>query len=75
MVTDPVNPKHYKNHKVSPVDLIADYNLNFACGNVVKYVARAEEKNGREDLKKGLWYLLFELGMPKDKIEEITDEL
>lgn len=55
------NPKHYKNHKISPIHLIEDYNLGFARGNVIKYVARAHEKNGREDLVKALWYLVYEL--------------
>lgn len=70
-----VNPGHYASHKVSPIDLISDYGLGFALGNVIKYTARADEKNGREDLLKALWYLLFELGMPKEQIVEITESL
>lgn len=30
---------------------------HFHAGNVVKYVARYEHKNGVEDLKKARWYL------------------
>lgn len=74
-MSDPVNPDHYVTHKVTPTDIIDDYKLNFYTGNVVKYVCRHQEKNGREDLKKGLWYLLYELGMPTDKIREITKSL
>jgi hypothetical protein len=75
MSKDPVNPSHYQDHAVSPIDLIRAYNLNFSTGNVIKYVARANEKNGREDLKKALWYLLEELGMDKEKIKEVTSAL
>jgi hypothetical protein len=72
---DPVNPSHYQAHSTSPIDLIHAYDLNFSCGNVVKYVARHKEKNGREDLKKALWYLLDELGMERTKIQEVTSGL
>lgn len=58
---DAVNPPHYDNHKVSPVDLIKEYNLDFSLGNVIKYTARANEKNGKEDLLKALWYLVFSI--------------
>ena len=57
MANDLVNPNHYAAHKVSPIDLIEAYNLNFALGNTIKYVARHEEKDGTQDLLKGLWYL------------------
>lgn len=70
---DPVNPSHYADHSVSPIQLIRAYDLNFSCGNAIKYIARAKEKNGREDLKKALWYLLEELGLPIEKIKEITN--
>ena len=66
------NPSHYADFAVSPVDLIGAYNLNFFEGNVVKYVARARRKNGREDLLKALWYLLWCLGLSKEKIEEMV---
>lgn len=69
------NPSHYSSHKVSPLELIEEYDLNFACGNVIKYVARHEEKNGREDLIKALWYLLRELGMPMKQIRRLTQSL
>lgn len=56
-MSDPVNPPHYADHTVAPIDLIEAYNLDFSLGNVVKYVARHREKNGLEDLKKARWYL------------------
>lgn len=69
------NPDYYTQHKVTPIELIRAYDLNFSCGNVIKYVARHKEKNGREDLIKGLWYLLEELGMSISAIKEFTKEL
>ncbi len=72
---DPVNPSHYASHTVQPTDLIRDYDLNFGCGNVIKYVARHKEKNGREDLKKALWYLLWELNVPQDEIRRFTKSI
>lgn len=69
-----VNPDYYAKHAVSPIDLIEDYGLNFCCGNVIKYVSRAKEKNGREDLLKALWYLLRELDVPYEEIKKITEE-
>lgn len=70
------NPQHYTKHgSSSPIDLITSYDLNFALGNVIKYVARHKEKEGRIDLIKALWYLLFELGFPKQEIEKITKRL
>lgn len=74
-INDPVNPSHYTAHAVSPIELIRAYDLNFSCGNAIKYIARHKEKNGREDLKKALWYLLEELGQPLDQIKEITDAI
>ena len=71
----PVNPSHYATHKVAPIDLIREYNLNFCLGNVIKYVARHEEKDGRADLCKALWYLLDELGLPRAEISELTERL
>lgn len=72
-----VNPSHYDGHTVTPIELIDAYGFTegFCVGNVIKYVARAKEKNGREDLVKALWYLLYLLGVPADRIKEITEEL
>ncbi len=70
-----VNPSHYAAHKVAPIDLIKDYDLNFDLGNVIKYVARHKEKDGRADLCKALWYLLDELGLPREEISALTERL
>lgn len=73
--TDPVNPSHYKSFSVSPIDLIEAYDLDFCDGNVIKYVARAEHKNGDEDRYKALWYLLKKLGLPSGQCEGYTKQI
>jgi hypothetical protein len=46
--------------KIQPVQFIKANKLNFNQGNVVKYIARYDEKNGIEDLAKVIQYTLFE---------------
>jgi hypothetical protein len=62
---DSINhPSYYTDGKIEVSDFIADKNLNFFRGNVVKYVARAGKKNAEtevEDLKKAAWYINREI--------------
>jgi len=69
---DPVTPSHYVSHKVTPTDLIQAYDLSFAAGCVIKYVSRAKEKAGVTDLRKALWYLVFEMTGSSEKANEAT---
>lgn len=48
---------HYNFSKIEPIDVIEAWGLGFLDGNVVKYIARRNYKNGLEDLKKARWYL------------------
>lgn len=61
MGSDPVNPDHYKKGNLQVIDIIELFELNFHLGNVTKYVLRAPNKNGLEDLKKAQWYLNREI--------------
>lgn len=61
---DKVNhPSHYTYGDIEVVDFIEqvtrDYKpeLAFAIGNAIKYISRANHKNGKEDLDKARWYL------------------
>lgn len=60
-LNDPINhPPHYTDGKIEVADFIADKNLNFFRGNVVKYMCRAGKKAGEDelrDLQKAVWYL------------------
>jgi carbonic anhydrase/acetyltransferase-like protein (isoleucine patch superfamily) len=49
-------PKHY-DLTIQPIDYIIANNLNFAEGNIIKYVSRYKQKNGKEDLLKARYYL------------------
>ena len=61
---DMVNePPHYTYGDIEIIDFIEqvtkDYKseLAFSIGNAIKYIARANHKNGKEDLDKARWYL------------------
>lgn len=52
-----VGGSHYKQLAIQPTEYIIKNNLNFAEGNVIKYVTRYKLKGGVEDLKKARHYL------------------
>ncbi|ASN72903.1 hypothetical protein 10S3_13 [uncultured Caudovirales phage] len=61
---DKVNhPSHYTYGDIEIIEFIEqvtkDYKpeLAFAIGNAIKYISRANRKNGKEDLDKARWYL------------------
>lgn len=60
-MSDPVNhPSHYRGGVYEAINVISAWRLDFARGNVVKYVCRAGLKDRRtelEDLKKARFYL------------------
>lgn len=67
-MSDNVNhPKHYT---ASPAKCLCGRgiecidvtkHMNFNLGNAMKYIWRAEHKNGIEDLRKAAWYLQCEI--------------
>lgn len=63
LFTDVVNsPAHYTYGGIETIDFIEAKQLNYHCGNVVKYVSRAGKKGERlEDLRKAQWYLNREI--------------
>lgn len=63
-IEDKVNhPTHYNSskavctcgRKIECVDVVR--HMGFNLGNIIKYLWRADHKNGMEDLKKAQWYL------------------
>lgn len=52
-----VGGSHYKQLAIQPTEYIIKNNLDFAEGNVIKYVTRYKLKGGVEDLKKARHYL------------------
>jgi hypothetical protein len=52
------NPAHYTMGSIEVFDFIKAWDLNFAEGNVVKYLVRSPYKGSKlKDLKKARWYL------------------
>jgi len=60
-VNDKIDPPHYRSTRggVEAIEITSTF--SFTLGNVVKYVWRADSKNGLEDLIKARWYLDFEI--------------
>ena len=55
---DAVNrPSHYVEHPtgIECIRIVEWFNFNL--GNAIKYIWRADEKGGLEDLKKARWYV------------------
>ena len=64
--TKPRDPKsmqyggsHYKTKAIQPIEYIMGNGLDFAEGNVVKYITRHKDKGGEEDVLKALHYCKF----------------
>lgn len=65
-MTDMVNqPPHYQQHPSGIEAIQITEHFNFCLGNVIKYVWRADHKNGLEDLRKARYYLDREIGRRK----------
>ena len=59
---DPVNkPVHYRAHPSGVECIQITEHMSFTLGNAVKYIWRADHKNGVEDLRKAVWYLEREI--------------
>lgn len=59
-MADAINPAHYNDLKITPIEVIEDWGLGFCLGNAVKYISRAGKKPENstvQDLKKARWYL------------------
>ena len=52
MTNNKISPQHYSKYKIQPIAFIQANELDFAQGNVIKYVLRYKDKNGIEDLQK-----------------------
>lgn len=61
---DHINPSHYKHGKIEAIDILKDQLTSeqfkgFCKGLIIKYIIRADYKNGLEDYKKAQWYLNY----------------
>ena len=48
---------HYKRYTIQPIEFIVKNDLGFIEGNIIKYVMRHREKNGKQDLLKAKHYI------------------
>ncbi|WP_422923173.1 DUF3310 domain-containing protein [Singulisphaera sp. PoT] len=59
---DAVNhPNHYNSHPSGVETITITEHMTFNVGNAIKYLWRADHKNGLEDLRKAAWYVNREI--------------
>jgi hypothetical protein len=61
MVETVNHPKHYVSHPSGVECITVVEHMTFNIGNAMKYLWRADHKNGIEDLKKAAWYVQREI--------------
>lgn len=63
-----VSGDHYKSFKIQPAEYNHANNIGFLEGNVIKYVSRYKNKNGKKDLEKAIHCLeiLIQLEYPDE---------
>ena len=64
------SPSHYQRGKIQVWDFIADQELDFFAGNVIKYVCRAGHKDQEgelDDLKKAKVYIDKKIALYNDR--------
>ena len=54
-------PKHYTSHPSGVECIQITEHMGFVLGNALKYIWRADLKNGIEDLEKAKWYIEREI--------------
>lgn len=64
------SPSHYTDFKVTPVEVIEDWQLDFHLGNAVKYIGRHKKRHGLEDLKKAHWYLSRKIELMEAQVDK-----
>lgn len=71
---DPVNhPRHYTDHPSGIECIQITEHLSFTIGNAIKYLWRADLKNGVEDLKKAAWYIQREIAKREAKFAKVNE--
>ena len=59
---DVVNhPKHYTSHPSKIECIQVTRHMGFNLGNAMKYIWRADLKDGTQDLQKAIWYIQDEI--------------
>lgn len=80
MKKDNINPSHYKNGKIECIDAleaatIGKTGIEAVCtANVIKYLWRYEDKNGKEDVQKAVWYINKLMNVLTDKQDKLKGD-
>ena len=72
------SPSHYQRGKIEVWDFIADQELDFFAGNVIKYVCRAGHKDQEgelDDLKKAKVYIDKKIALYNDRTRKLINDL
>jgi len=66
---------HYRTSHIQALSVIDDWGLDFATGNVLKYIQRMPHKGTRNaDSIKALWYLAYAITRDVDFADRIAQE-
>lgn len=70
-----VGGTHYKQHTIQPWDAVLDWGLGFFDGNIIKYIARWQHKDGLKDLYKARHYLDKLIEVEEAKIPTLVEKV
>ncbi len=62
------HPPHYTQHPSGVECIQITEHMGFCLGNAIKYIWRADLKNGIEDLQKARWYIDREIARREQEI-------
>lgn len=51
-----IGGSHYNSLKMQPIELITKIECTFIQGNIIKYITRYKNKNGKQDIEKCIHY-------------------
>ena len=67
---------HYRTSQIQALSVIDDWGLDFATGNVLKYIQRMPHKGTpNNDSIKALWYLTYAITRDVDVADRIAKEV
>ena len=67
---------HYRTSSIQALSVIDDWGLDFATGNVLKYIQRMPHKGtSNADSIKALWYLTYAITRDVDVADRIAKEV
>jgi hypothetical protein len=68
-----IGGEHYTVRAIQPIEYINANRMGFCEGNVIKYVTRYKEKDGKKDLEKAIHYLQLLIQMEYGDTEQAKE--